>query len=371
VDLDAVWGLFGLASPTASVGAAASAGVAFVLGGLVAAALLLFIDLRRMVNRDYGLCTGFERVPGAAHPPLTEWLHGLIQEIAGRQPGEAPLTFYDLATAPGSPRDTLGDASPPSAVSINLQMYTANLTHGRPYVFPQQRILPSAAEADAALDKGEQSPLYFRPRELRPLFPAAVIEYMKTDPVTGASNRYAGPVRPQEPRRKDPFWERWSPSRSRAAASADDDEALWRLPRKHLPIVVAARMSVSFPVLFAGVPLWAMERREQAGRPGQRDRSSGGAASDGSSARTFPSLFDSWVPAWPTFGISLHGEVPVPLPTRPVGTSGRRTTCRAAGPRRCPTIIGRAGTIDGTTSTTSPWRSCACSRSRTPSSRPR
>ena len=64
--------------------------------------------------------------------PFTDWLHSLIQEIAGRKAGDRPLTFADLAAAPGSPRETLKDPSPMGRAPINLQMFTANVTHGRP-----------------------------------------------------------------------------------------------------------------------------------------------------------------------------------------------------------------------------------------------
>jgi hypothetical protein len=190
-------------------------------------------------------------------------------------------------------------------------------------------VLRSGEAKDAALDEGEESPLYFRPRELRPLFPAEVIEYMKTDPLTGASNRYTGPVPMRERERKASFWERWWPSASIPGTTADEeDDALWRLPREHLPILVAARMSVSFPVLFSGVPLWAKERekdRQECTRALQNGESDEGMVfrrcifSDGSLCSNFPiHLFDSWLPAWPTFGISLLEKVPDPArPPRP------------------------------------------------------
>jgi hypothetical protein len=63
-------------------------------------------------------------------------------------------------------------------------------------------------------------------------------------------------------------------------------------------------MSVSFPVLFSAVPLWALDERA---KPPVIRRC---LFSDGSLCSNFPiHLFDSPVPAWPTFGISLH-ELP-------------------------------------------------------------
>ncbi len=323
----AVHALLGWPAPTPGV----LTGAAFMIAWALFALWLVYVDVRRMVNRDYGLCTGYERSPGAAQPPLTEWLHALIQEIAGRRPDQAPLTFHDLATAPGSPRDTLGDASPPGAVSINLQMYTANLTHGRPYVFPQERTGSAGAHANAP-PEAEADALYFRPWELRRLFPADVIEHMKTDPVTGASNRYVGSVVPDEPRRERAFWEHWWPSSSPRTADDEADNTLWRLPREHLPILVAARMSISFPVLFSGVPLWAMERKNQSldADDGQHNRVFRRCVfSDGSLCSNFPiHLFDSWLPAWPTFGISLQERVPDPANPPPRQRLWKRAATR-------------------------------------------
>lgn len=229
--------------------------------GLAVVLLVLFLAwaVTLIVRSDYGLCTGLGRVEGAARPPLTEWLHGLIQELAGRRADDPPLSFADLRDAPGSPRETLGDLSAPGAESIRLQMFTANLTHGRPYLLPLDR---------------DDPPLYFRPSEMRRLFPESVVDHMVKH---ADEDRHTG---------------------------AD----LKRLPTDHLPIVVAARMSVSFPVLFTAVPLWALD--EESGSDAPRRC----LFVDGSLCSNFPiHLFDSLVPAWPTFGISLY-PLPEPAP---------------------------------------------------------
>lgn len=282
---------------------------AFLIGAVLAALVLFLRDVARVVNDDYGLCSGIDSVEGVP-PPLTQWLHDLIQEISGRQRGDPPLTFNDLASAPGSPKDTLGDLSPPGAVSINLQMYTANVTHGRPYVFPQQE---RAEDKDG--DEEDEPQLYFRPSEMRRLFPPEVVEFMKFDPVTNESNRYKGPERPVELERPKNWFVRWLLSPPAAGSTSEpagdeakleEEDALWSLPRKHLPILVASRMSVSFPVLFTAVPLWALDRRDEPGTQVFRRC----LFSDGSLCSSFPiHLFDSLLPPWPTFGISLY-ELP-------------------------------------------------------------
>ena len=67
-------------------------------------------------------------------------------------------------------------------------------------------------------------------------------------------------------------------------------------------MVVAARLSLSFPVLFSAVPLWAIDF--EASRKLRRLRRC--RFSDGGICSNFPiHLFDAAVPKWPTFGISL------------------------------------------------------------------
>ncbi len=195
-------------------------------------------------------------------PPFTDWLHSLIQEIAGRRADDRPLTFADLAAAPGSPRETLNDPSPAGAASINLQMFTANVTHGRPYVFPQN-------------EGGEDDlPLYFRSSEMNRLFPPDVVRAMEVDPVTSQSNQYRESAKPATARREPPRPSRlqsraigwfWSLVTGKSPVVGSEEEPMYRLPTKHLPILVAARMSVSFPVLFSAVPLWILDKRDEAG----------------------------------------------------------------------------------------------------------
>jgi len=72
-----------------------------------------------------------------------------------------------------------------------------------------------------------------------------------------------------------------------------------------LPVVVAARLSLSFPLLFGAIPLWAIDD-EREGAPVARCR-----FSDGGICSNFPiHLFDGAVPEWPTFGIHLIAKTP-------------------------------------------------------------
>jgi predicted acylesterase/phospholipase RssA len=269
------------------------------IGIVVAVLVLVARDVGRMVRHDYGLCSG-SRSGDAPVPPFTDWLHSLIQEIAGRKADDRPLTFADLAAAPGSPRETLNDPSPMGAASINLQMFTANVTHGRPYVFPQ--------------NEGEEDdlPLYFRSSEMNRLFPPDVVKDMEVDPVTSQSNKYQRNAKPA-PARAVPASRRRSRATGwflslvmgKSSVVGSEEEPMYRLPTKHLPILVAARMSVSFPVLFSAVPLWILDERDK-----QKPVFRRCLFCDGGICSNFPiHLFDSPIPSWPTFGISLH-EIP-------------------------------------------------------------
>jgi len=268
-------------------------------------------DVGRLVRHDYGLCSG-TRSGAAPSPPFTDWLHSLIQEIAGRKAGDRPLTFADLAAAPGSPRETLNDPNPVGVASINLQMFTANVTHGRPYVFPQ--------------NEGEEDDreLYFRLSEMRWLFPPDVVRAMEVDPVTGQPNEYRGPARPAPPRAKafpsSGFHRLWSLLMGKSPVVGSRDEPMYRLPTKHLPILVAARMSISFPVLFSAVPLWILDKRDRQNHVFRRC-----LFCDGGICSNFPiHLFDSPIPSWPTFGISLH-EIPTSKERPPESPSSSPT----------------------------------------------
>lgn len=128
----------------AALAATAMAGAVGVLGlGWFAAALTLVLTLplsiglwvygditRRLVTNDLGLCTGLTEDMG--NEALTPWLHALIQQAAGRRLSDPPLTFGDLWNAPGFPPRWLNVPADSKPRSIDLQMFSTNLSHGRP-----------------------------------------------------------------------------------------------------------------------------------------------------------------------------------------------------------------------------------------------
>jgi hypothetical protein len=171
--------------------------------------------------------------------------------------------------APGAPTDMLGyPGDDRERRSINLEVYATNLAHGRPYRFP----------LDEADDMGR---LFFRLDELADYFPRPVLQHLMA---------YSKPYEPNQETKSDP----------KAGAHS---VGLRELPRDQLPIVVAARLAMSFPLLISAVPLWAIDYE-----PTYKERKLKRCwFSDGGLCSNFPiHLFDSFVPKWPTFGISLH-----------------------------------------------------------------
>ncbi len=240
-----------------------------VAGGLVALLVLLlgatilpaaaFVRrvLREVPANLYGLCTGLGEAGGP--PGLTPWLGELLEELAGRDPAGAPLTFGDL----------WGGIEPGGPAAIHLEMMTTCLSHGRPYRLPMETEI-----------------FYFHRRELSRLFPPRIVGWLVD---------HAEPTGyPPEGPWKD----------------------LHKLPPAHqIPVLVATRMSLSFPVLLSAVPLWAVDWTRKAnkqarkeGRPPTPERC---WFSDGGICSNFPvHFFDAPLPSWPSFDFNLRSFHP-------------------------------------------------------------
>lgn len=133
---------------------------------------------------------------------------------------------------------------------IRVQTVTTDITSHRPYVLPMENNLH-----------------YFSEREFRALFPGRVVDAMLTTPKEGSNDLY-------------PF----------------------RI--ENLPLVVLARMSLSFPGLISAVPLYRVDYT-LVGVP-ERDQLVRCMFSDGGLSSNFPvHFFDRFLPSRPTFGISL------------------------------------------------------------------
>jgi hypothetical protein len=145
---------------------------------------------------------------------------------------------------------------------------TTNLTQGRPYRLPF-----------------ESQKLFFDPAELAALFSPRVIDFM------------------QRKRRR--------PSSDRdALVEIAGERGLVPLPEPaDLPVVVAVRMSLSFPLLISAIPLWGFDfsyaARDADGERGE-PRLTRCWFSDGGLTSNFPiHFFDGPIPRWPTFAFNL------------------------------------------------------------------
>jgi predicted acylesterase/phospholipase RssA len=254
--------LMGLAVVTAggAPGGLAAVGFGILLALLAAIALAVALGaaagregratMQGLARQGFGICVGSagaaEQVPGGPEH-LTDWLASRIDSVAGVN---RPLRFGDLAS-----------------VDIDLQVTTTNLTHGRAVTFPFT---------------GERAVL-FDPIELGDYFPPAIIASLVGD--RSPATRDGGVLR--------------SPEGAELYTWPDAGE---------VPIVVAARLSLSFPGLISAVPLYRIDysREREADRQPIRCW-----FSDGGITSNFPvHFFDSLWPNRPTFALDLSAYHP-------------------------------------------------------------
>ena len=236
--------------------------------GVILVAAAVGLSLWRAVGtdlpaHDFGICPGLTQ-QGHGKPALTDWLADRIDTAAGNlgpdgAPGD-PLTVGDLADH-----------------GIEVATMTTDLSSGRPYQLPL---------------KSDHH--YFSLREFKALFPKRVVDYLVRGrtPLAGVGPGLPADLYP--------------------LASGRD-----------FPVLLVARMSLSFPGLIGAVPLYRFDDliAEEPGRSKVRRC----LFSDGGISSNFPiHFFDSFLPARPTFGITLtgweearHGDVRVDLPAHP------------------------------------------------------
>ena len=261
----------------------------------VAGSALVGRALKAMAGNGFALCDGHTRHPsGGGDEPLTDWMTRTIDEIAGVS---HHLTFGDLwgeeATArreaqlSGAGDDTATvqdwrDNDP----EVDLLVMTTNLTFRRPYTFPFT----------------QHDRFYFCEVCWRQYFPSSVIGQLTTA-IEG------GPAPDKLPASASGEGEASIPMR--CPRHPDDAEAVWLLPdAAKIPIVVAARLSLSFPLLISAVPMLCIDYA----RADDRRSLICTWFSDGGIASNFPMhFFDAPWPRRPTFGIdlqSLHPDYP-------------------------------------------------------------
>lgn len=225
------------------VGIIAGLLLALVVAPIVVAAAVARSALSSLDDNNYGLCNG-STVAGAKTPGLTEFLADEIDRLAGRDPAtDPPLTFGDLEDA-----------------RVTLNMLATNVTQSVPVLLPD--------------DLGS---FFYRPDEFCDLYPQRIVDHMEQH------------ARQPENDEQARLWEESAPA--------------VRMPElKDLPVVVAVRMSLSFPVLLSAIPLWAVDFKKKKTEP-KLERN---WISDGGITSNFPThFFDSPLPGRPTFGINL------------------------------------------------------------------
>jgi predicted acylesterase/phospholipase RssA len=241
-----------------------------VLGAALGAMIIPLLRIKMILFRYlpkhgfFGLCQGFIENDNDV---LTTWLHDRVEQLAGNSGRQEPLTFAHLAQK--------GQAQAKSR-SIQLRMMTSNLSHHQPYVFPRP--------------KEEGKVFIFNELEFRALFPQKVVDYLVN------------------------YWN----------APRDDVKAKRRpiVLAKHfyflptgddLPVIVATRMSLSFPVLLSAIPLYTIKptafrdfRKNKIDVIGQSELQRNWI-SDGGISSNFPiHFFDGFLPSRPTFGMNLN-----------------------------------------------------------------
>jgi len=237
----------------------------------------------------FGLCRGFSpATPG--DDQLTAWLDRTISDAAGIDGG--PLTFGQLWEGP----DGTGSGSDKR---IQLEMMTTDVTEGLPVQLPC-----------------DGRSFYFDPAELRAYFPEHVVRWMETRPASLEGLDVSD--------RRDAVLERRQLEPLRPMPAPED-----------VPVVVAARMSLSFPLLISAVPLHAIDWSRDVNKVARGEARSWIKAhpdatddevlagvrsrvfatrhwfSDGGVCSNFPvHLFDAPLPSRPTFALNLRGFHP-------------------------------------------------------------
>lgn len=266
-------------------------GVVLALAGAVVGAAIGFVvqAVRVLPRHDFGLCRGFDRDDPEADQ-LTAWFDRVLRKAAGT--GDEQLTFGMLWRGPDG-------SGTPDKPWLQLEMMTTDVTAGMPAKMPWQ---------------GRE--FFFDPDEMRGYFPNDVVQHMIDNP---PSLDDLGP-------------------KERSLYELQRRQVLPKLPlpeAAELPVVVAARLSLSFPILICAVPLYAIDWGRSANQDAKRAASdwlkehpeaSGDELfeamelrvgvtkhwfSDGGFCSNFPlHLFDAPLPSRPTFAINLRGFHP-------------------------------------------------------------
>lgn len=266
----------------------AIAAIAVVIGAS------LFRDVKIILpQHDFGLCGGL-RTEANAPPAFTDWIADKLDEVSGRQHtgnmNYRPLTAGDL-----------------SQYGLTVASVATDLSSGRPYQLPLGTRIFS-----------------FRKSEFERLFPARLLQFLMEKGGRLMAQGGAGEYRDEK-----------------------GNSDYYKLPvGDDFPVLLVARLSLSFPGLISAVPLYRFDytvNDEATGEPGRLVRC---LFSDGGITSNFPiHFFDALIPDRPTFGISL-GNLDKRTPSAPrifLPTSSREGSAAAA--HEITGIANFAGTI--------------------------
>jgi predicted acylesterase/phospholipase RssA len=262
-----------------------------LVGAMLCVALHLYLILTKSVPRNFfGICTGRGRnLEELDETALTDWLTVNLNDLAGMEKNGRPLTFGDL----------WDQKEPADSKRIDLRMMTTNLSQNRPYVLPFDDIYLVKQDA------------------FEKLFPKHVVDFMI--------------------------------SHQRKIPDFQPPQGYFLFPEgRNLPVVVATRMSLSFPVLISMIPIYtiahdAFGENVRFELDASQERSAGDLRivlkvqghdntwvqpgrimyiadtgktvqpnwfSDGGICSNFPiHFFDSWLPTRPTFGVNLTSQL--------------------------------------------------------------
>ena len=233
---------------------------------------------KALAAQHFGLVTGMSE-PGASggEPALTEWLYDLFQDLSGKTADE-PLTFGDLQKLPF--------AETPDSPGVRLRLMTTCSSAGRPFTLPI-----------------EDYRFYFDPEELRGYLPEQAVRWMVKNSAPPRKDRV------EDDRKSDEM-----------ASRFDDGGHLRRLlpmpTADDFPVILAVRMSLSFPILLSAMRFYRINLRLiPSTKPKERDDYAQYVEpvlfTDGGVCSNLPvHMFDAALPQWPTFAINLRPDLP-------------------------------------------------------------
>lgn len=253
-----------------------------------------------MAKNFYGICSGHQEPADQRPQALTDWLTQYFDQLAGLSDQPMPLTFGHLWGAP------------PNLAAINTYQDVENLSNEMPRADRKLNleVMTTAVSKNMAFAipfRERSEPFFYDPQEWSALFPERVMTYLNqvADHIEGIKQQNA---RHNHQRRPLPEF---------------GDRQLRRLPPNcFLPVVVAVRMSLSFPILLSAIPLYSRDYT-MADHPMKRVW-----FSDGGLSSNIPlHMFDAPLPNHPTFAVNLKEMQPetprVHLPQNNGGNQSR------------------------------------------------